>query len=66
MPRGMIAASNRCRSSNSWRTAASNASAVPSLIQRVASAMVTGDAITVAVRTAEANSQPERTSGTTT
>jgi len=37
-----------------------------SVIQRVASAIVTGDAITVAVRTDDANSQPERTSGATT
>ena len=62
----MIAVTKCCRSVNSRRTAASSASAVPSLIQRVASAIVTGEAITVAVRTDDANSQPERTSGTIT
>jgi hypothetical protein len=55
-----------CRAIDSWRTAARSASAVPSVIQRVASAIVTGDAITVAVRTDDANNQPERTSGATT
>ena len=32
----------------------------------IGGAIVTGDAMTVAVRTDEANNQPERTSGTTT
>jgi hypothetical protein len=63
---GKIAAASRWRSIDSRRTAPSKASPVPSAIQRVASATVTGEAITVVVRTAEANSQPERTSGTTT
>ena len=54
---GRIAAASRCRSINSRCTALSKASPVPSTIQRVASATVTGEAITVAVRTAAANSQ---------
>jgi ABC-type uncharacterized transport system substrate-binding protein len=55
MPRGSMAAANRWRSIDSWRTAASSASAVPSVILRVASVIVTGDAITVAVRTVVIN-----------
>jgi hypothetical protein len=41
-------------------------SAVPSSIQRVTSATVNGEAITVAARSAAANGQVERVSGTTT
>ena len=62
---GRIACASACRSIVSAHGRKS-ASAVPSSIQRVASATVTGEAITVAVRTAAANSQPQRASGATT
>jgi hypothetical protein len=62
----MISAASFCRAVVSARMKRSIVSAVPSSIQRVTSATVKGEAITVAARSAEANGHAERVSGTTT
>ena len=66
MPFGNISLTSFCRAVVSLRIKRSSESAVPSSIHRVASATVNGEAITVAARSAAANGQVERVSGTTT
>jgi hypothetical protein len=66
LPGGRISLASAWRAAVSARMKRKIWSAVPSSIQRVASATMNGEAITLAALTAAANGQPRRASGATT